>query len=170
MARTSSPARGTRLLAASVIVLVVLCVLTAGVLAKYVSTAQDKSATISVTQWSSENAGHTFPVDVYVRAYVTSNKKASDSTGADVVDGTASLAKPTAADGSSWQTLSGDPYCFYYVKDGGVVSGTTATPTLEVSGDEYRIVYEYLEAGVTGSGKTTCQEAWGVTISDGSVA
>lgn len=171
MARTDSPARGTRLLAASVIVLAVLCVLTAGVLAKYVSTAQDTSATVSITQWSSSQAGQTFPVDVYVRAYVTSNKMAKDSAGGDVVDGTSTLASPTATDGSSWKALSGDPFCFYYVGTGGIVAGGQTTPQLTVTGDDYKIVYEYLEAGVTSAtGNPTCQDAWGVKISDGSVS
>lgn len=172
MAHTNSPVRGTRLLTASIIVLAVLCVLTAGVLAKYVSTAQDASATISVTQWSSENAGQTFPVDVYVRAYVTTAETVKDDAGNDVVDGTASQVTPTAAEPSFWKTLPGDSFCFYYVGTGGMVTGEHAVPKLELASgaDGCKIVYEYLEAGVTGSGKTTCQKAWGVTIGDGSVS
>lgn len=173
MARTSSPAHGTRLLAASVIVLAVLCVLTAGVLAKYVSTAQDTSATVSITQWSSSEAGQTFPVDVYVRAYVTMAETVQDGTGNAVVDGTASQAVPTAADSSSWKTLPGDPFCFYYVGTGGMVTGEHAVPKLTLSSgaDGCQIVYEYLEAGVTSAtGNPTCQDAWSVKISDGSVS
>ena len=172
MARTSSPARGTRLLAALVIFLAVLCVLTGGVLAKYISTAQDASATIGVTQWSSADAGQTFPVDVYVRAYVTKAATATDAAGNTVVDGTTSQDAPNAANPSLWKTLPSDPFCFYYVGTGGMVTGEHAVPKLELaSGSEgCQVVYDYLEAGVTTSGKLTCQAAWKVTIGDGTVS
>lgn len=165
--------RHVRTLGAVVLVLLALCAFTAGVLAKYVSATADKTVSVTaINQWSSAEVGERlFPVDVYVRAYVTTGKIADNAAqGMVIIDGTATMGIPTSADTSSWQTLSSDPYCFYYVGDDGIVTGGEQVPTLSlVDGESYKIVYEYLEAGRTDGGKLTCQAAWGVTIGKGSV-
>lgn len=161
-----------RVLAVAVLVIAALCAFTAGVLAKYVGTSTDKTVSIGVVnQWSSDDVDQAvFPVDVYMRAYVTTGKTATSALdGTTVIDGTTSLVTPTSAD-ASWQALSGDPFCFYYVGDDGIVTGGEAAPTLSLAnGGDYKIVYEYLEAGLTDGGKLTCQAAWGVTIGAGMV-
>ncbi len=158
--------RGLRVLGIVTLALVILTGFTAGVLAKYISTTTEKTVEVDVVnQWSSADAGQSFPVDVYVRAYVT---KEADENG--VIDGTSSMSEPVVENASSWQTLDGDAYCFYYVGTGGIVSGGTQVPTLELKdASSYKVVYEFLEAGVTDGGKLTCQAAWDVTIGDGSV-
>lgn len=167
-AKTLPSGRGFRVLGIVALALVILTGFTAGVLAKYISTTSEKTVEVDVVnQWSSADAGQSFPVDVYVRAYVTTNKTADENG---VIDGTVSMSEPVVENASSWQTLDGDAYCFYYVGTGGIVSGGTQVPTLKLqNASSYRVVYEFLEAGVTDSGKLTCQAAWDVTIGDGSV-
>ena len=167
--KSSSSGRYHRVLAIVVLVVLAFSGLTAGALAKYISTTSEKTVSVDVVnQWSSADAGQSFPVDVYVRACVTTNKMA-DADG--TIDGTSSMNEPVVENGSSWKTLDGgDAYCFYYVGAGGIVSGGMQVPTLELQGAaSYKVVYEFLEAGVTDGGKLTCQAAWGVTIGEGTV-